>query len=348
MPITPQSLNQLPFNQQPLNQLPLNPSLTRRQYLAAMAAMTLPLASVHAAMANRIRGALMILTTPYTITGEVDYEDLAREVEFLDRCGVQGMVWPQNSSEQRYLSEAERIRGFEVIAEANKGRDMVLIFGVQADDTAGMLRYAHAAEALAPDGMIAIPPTTANSLEEIRAYYRALCEITARPVFVQTSGGPDIELTIEFLVDMARELPQCGYIKEEYGNVHERMLALSAYRPDPIRSIFGAELGRGWLYEMRIGTDGVMTGGAMYGDVYARMWQLHNEGRAEELRDCYSALLLIQNLDEQIPGVRLYVLQRRGIFKTTKSRRGDYQFSPQQIAEIEYRLQALQPYMLPG
>lgn len=328
--------------------MPINPMLTRRQYLSVIAAATLPFGSLHAAMANRIRGALMILTTPYTLTGEVDYEDLAREVEFLDRCGVQGLVWPQNSSEQRYLSKEERIRGFEVIAEANRGRDMVLILGVQADDTAGMLEYARVAEALSPDGMIAIPPTTANSLEEIRAYYRALCEITARPVFVQTSGGPDIELTIDFLVDMARELPQCGYIKEEYGNVHERMLALMPYRPDPIRSIFGAELGRGWLYEMRIGTDGVMTGGAMYGDVYARMWQLHNEEKEKELRDCYSALLLIQNLDDQIPGVRLYVLQQRGVFKTTKSRRGEYAFTAQQIAEIEYRLEALKPFMMPG
>lgn len=324
----------------------INPTLTRRQCLAAMAASAIPLSSVHAAMQNRIRGALMILTTPYTASGEVDFEDLAREVEFLDRCGVQGMVWPQNSSELAYLSKAERIRGFEVLSEANRGRDMVLILGVQADDTNGMLEYARVAESLAPDGMIAIPPTSANSLSEIRAYYAALCEITARPIFVQTSGGPDVELTIDFLVELARDYPQCGYIKEEYGNVHERMLALKEHRPDPIRSIFGATLGRGWLYEMRIGTDGVMTGGAMFGDVYAKLWQLYNEGREKELRDCYAALMLVQNLDTLIPGVRIYVMKHRGIFKTTKSRRGDYQFSPQQIAEIEYRLEALQPYML--
>ena len=194
--------------------------------------------------------------------------------------------------------------------------------------------------------MIAIPPTSANSLAEIQAYYAALCEVTDRPIFVQTSGGPDIELTIEFLVQLARDLPQCGYIKEEYGRVHERMLALQAYQPDPIKSVFGATLGRGWLYEMRIGTDGVMTGGAMYGDVYAKLWQLHLQGRQEELRDCYSRLLLIQNLDQLIPGVRLYILQKRGVFKTTKSRRGEYSFSTQQIAEIEYRFDALKPYLI--
>ena len=321
--------------------------LTRRTLLAGMAASSsLPFGSLLAASASKkMHGALMILSTPYTESGDVDYEDLAKEVAFCAQCGVQGIVWPQNSSEQRYLTKAERIRGFEVLAEANRGRGMSLTLGVQADDTAGMLEYARVAESLEPDGMIAIPPNSADSLAQIRAYYAALCEITSRPIFVQTSGGPEIELPIDFLVQLARDFPQCGYIKEEYGDVHARMLALQEFQPDPIRSIFGATLGRGWLYEMRIGTDGVMTGGTMYGDVYARLWQLHLEGRHIELRECYSKLLLIQNLDTLIPGVRLYVLRKRGVFKTTNSRRGEYSFSEQQIAEIEYRLEALKPYM---
>tara|TARA_B110000305_G_scaffold49127_1_gene52839 strand:+ start:2369 stop:3313 length:945 start_codon:yes stop_codon:yes gene_type:complete len=307
---------------------------------------SLPFGSLLGASADKqMRGALMILSTPYTASGEVDYEDLVKEVAFCDQCGVQGIVWPQNSSEQRYLTKAERMRGFEVLAEANRGRSMSLTLGVQADDTAGMLEYARVAESLEPDGMIAIPPTSADSLAQIRAYYAALCEITSRPIFVQTSGGPEIELPIDFLVQLARDFPQCGYIKEEYGDVHTRMLALQEFQPDPILSVFGATLGRGWLYEMRIGTDGVMTGGTMYGDVYARLWQLHLEGRQVELRECYSKLLLIQNLDTLIPGVRLYVLRKRGVFKTTNSRRGEYSFSEQQIAEIEYRLEALKPYM---
>ena len=327
--------------------MPTDAILTRRQLLAGMAATSsLPFGSLLAASASKkMRGALMILSTPYTESGDVDYEDLAKEVVFCNQCGVQGIVWPQNSSEQRYLTKAERIRGFEVLAEANRGGSMSLTLGVQADDTVGMLEYARVAESLEPDAMIAIPPNSADSLAQIRAYYAALCEITSRPIFVQTSGGPEIGLPIDFLVQLARDFPQCGYIKEEYGDVHARMLALQEFQPDPIRSVFGATLGRGWLYEMRIGTDGVMTGGTMYGDVYAHLWQLHLNGRHIELRECYSKLLLIQNLDNLIPGVRLYVLRKRGVFKTTNSRRGKYSFSEQQIAEIEYRLEALKPYM---
>ena len=321
--------------------------ITRRNLLASMGASALlPYARILSAAENKMRGALMILSTPYTSDDQVDYEDLAKEVVFCAQCGVQGVVWPQNSSEQRYLSREERIKGFEVIAEASSGTGMSVVFGVQADDTQGMLDYAEFAESLNPDGMIAITPTSARSLTEIRDYYRALCDVTDKPIFVQTSGGPDIELTIDFIVDLATELPQCGYIKEEYGRVHERMLALQNYQPDPIRSIFGATLGRGWLYEMRIGTDGVMTGGAMYADVYAKLWDFYQKGDEASLSDCYSKLLLIQNLDNLIPGVRLWIMQKRGVFKTTKSRRGVYSFSPMQIAEIEYRYSALKPYLI--
>ncbi len=319
---------------------------TRREWLTTVvAAAVAPSLRVRAATTS-MRGAFMILSTPYTAAGEVDYDDLAHEVEFLDRCGVHGLVWPQNSSEQRFLSKAERMRGMEVLADAARGRAPALILGVQADDTDGMLEYARRAEQLAPDGMIAIPPTSATSLDDFRDYYRALCRVTERPVFVQTSGGArDIEPTVEFLVDLAREFPQCAYVKEEHPPVQTRMLALAEHRPDPIKRIFGANFGRAWKYEMRLGTDGVMTGGAMYADIYARLWELHLAGRADEVREVYSKLLLMLNLDGLIPGVRLYVLKKRGVFKTTRSRRGEYSFSRDEIAEIEHNFAALQPYL---
>ena len=322
-------------------------TVTRRECLTALASAAMfPTLRIAAAEGKPMRGAFMILSTPYTAGGEVDYDLLGREVEFCDRCGVEGLVWPQNSSEQRYLSQDERLRGFEVLAGAARGRAPALVLGVQADDTAGMLEYARRAEALEPDAMIAIPPRTAASLDDFRSYYAALCEVTDRPVFVQTSGGaPDIVPTVEFLVSLAREFPQCGYVKEEHAPVQERMLALAEHRPNPIKTILGANFGRAWAYEMRLGTDGVMTGGVMYADIYAGMWDLHLQGRHDEVRDLNGKLLQMLNLDNLIPGVRLYVLRKRGLFKTLVSRRGEYSFNTAQVDEIEHRFAALEPHL---
>ena len=72
-------------------------SLTRRDSFKILASAALGMPSRITAGRNEkpLRGAFMILATPYTEGKAIDFDDLEREVEFLDRCGVQGMVWPQ-------------------------------------------------------------------------------------------------------------------------------------------------------------------------------------------------------------------------------------------------------------
>ena len=48
------------------------------------------------ARAEELRGIFVILSTPYTQAGALDYEDLAFQVEWLQHAGVHGLVWPQN------------------------------------------------------------------------------------------------------------------------------------------------------------------------------------------------------------------------------------------------------------
>src|SRR5262249_47229265 len=143
----------------------------------------------------------------------------------------------------------------------------------------------------------------------------------------------------------AKELPNFGYVKEESDPLVPRMKALLRQRP-PMKSIFGAKLGVGWLYEMRLGLDGVITGNGMYADLMARMWEVHEQGRSDQLREAYSKWLLMRNLNESVPGADLYVMKKRGIFKTTKTRgRNQAELSAEDIAEIEYRFEGLKPFL---
>jgi len=321
---------------------------TRRDWLASAgsAALVSRFASAAVTPEHPLQGAFMILSTPYTASKAVDYEDLAGEVDFLERCGVQGLVWPQNASEQSKLTKDERMRGMDVLAKAAKGKKPALVLGVQGRNTEEMLEYAQHAESLAPDAVIAIPPTVATSLEDFRQYYRALCKTVKRPVFIQTSGGArEVEPTIEFIVELARELPNFGYIKEEHDPVIQRIRALIKQRPDPIKRVFCANRGAGFLYEMRLGSDGTIIGGTPYADIYAQLWNLRQQNKFEEQREMFSKLLLMLNLDQQIPGVRAYILKKRGIFKTTVVRQDDHPLSPEAIAEIEYNFAALKPYL---
>jgi 1-pyrroline-4-hydroxy-2-carboxylate deaminase len=304
---------------------------------------------------KRMRGVFIILTTPFTAAGEVDWDDLARETAFVDRCGCHGVVWPQGSSGVANLTKAERLRGMDRLAEATKGKNVALVLGVQDKDTAGMLEYARKAEALEPDAMIAMPPSAARGVEDYREYFRALARETRRPVFIQTSGGVrDLAPPVDLILDLAREFPHLGYVKEESAPLVERMKREVEQRP-PLKAVFSASLGAGWLYEMRLGLDGVMTGMGMYPDLMARMWALHEKGDADGVRDTYAKFLLMRNCQQQIPGTDLYLMKKRGIFKTTAARTGGAaawkvartELAPDAIAEIEYRYAALKPYLRP-
>lgn len=323
---------------------------TRRDLLAAAGSAALlsrTAATAAPSMPGKsMQGAFIILSTPYTSTKAVDWEDLANEVSFMERYGVHGLVWPQLSSELLQLNKDERLHGMEVLAKAVQGKKPVLVLGVQGDDTAEMLEYAEHAEKFGPDGMIAMPPKKAKSMDDYRDYFRALCKLTKRPVFIQTSGGaPNLAPSVDMMIELAREFPNFGYVKEEHDPVVPRMKELIAHRPDPIKRVYGAHFGNGWLYEMRLGSDGVITGGAMYGDIYARLWELHQQNKSQEKRDLYGKLLLMLNLDQDIPGTRLYILKKRGIFKTSVSRQREYTLTADEIAEIESRFDALKPYL---
>ena len=91
-------------------------------------------------VAKPLEGAFIILSTPYMESKAVDYDDLAREVEFLNKAGVQGLVWPQLSSELLQLNKEERLRGMDTLARANKSGRAALILGVQGGDTRGDAR----------------------------------------------------------------------------------------------------------------------------------------------------------------------------------------------------------------
>jgi 4-hydroxy-tetrahydrodipicolinate synthase len=317
---------------------------TRRQLLGAFGAAVVFKARISAAAAKPLLGVFPIMATPFTSAKAVDFEDLAHEVEFLDRCGAHGMAWPQNASGYMTLSKEERMRGMEVLAKAIKGRKPALVLGVQAANTEQMLEFARAAESLEPDALIAMPPYEAKSLDEYRSYYRDLAGVTKRPIFIQTTGGAKgITPTVEFVVELAKEFPQLGYVKEEASPVVERMQALIKHRPT-IKAVFSGGDGLGSTYEMRFGADGTMPL-APYTDLLAQTWDLYRAGQREKAREVFSKFLLMENIAKQIPGVPQYIMKKRGVFKTSVDRQREVQLTAEDAAEIDYNFEGLKPYL---
>ncbi|HQX53506.1 MAG TPA: dihydrodipicolinate synthase family protein [Planctomycetaceae bacterium] len=315
----------------------------------------------------RFRGPFPILSTPFTTSGEVDFEVLARQARFADWCGSPGMIWPQSNDSVDLLTTEEKLEGMEVLAKTTQNlRTTALCLGVQGKDTDDMLVYAKHARKLAPTAIISRPPDTGKTQDDLRQYWRALASvITEQPVMIQTtarSGG--ISPSTELLIELAKEFPNFGYVKEESNPVIPRIRALLA--SPSIRSVFSARGAYGWLYESRLGTEGLVTERIAYADILAKIWELMKSGSDPEmLKDMYSKLMLMFNLQQTLPGdlrgYSLYLLKMRGVFRTMISREygpggstpdkpivRNLTLSEQEVAEIEWRFESLKPYLKSG
>jgi dihydrodipicolinate synthase/N-acetylneuraminate lyase len=316
----------------------------------------------------RIQGPFLILSTPFTESGEVDFDVLANEARFVDWCGCPGMIWPQSGDSVDLLTVEEKLQGMEVLADATRGLNSALCLGVNGNDTAETLVFAKHAEKLEPAAIISRPPDDGTSQDDIRTCWRQVISVVRRPMIMQTTGGVAYTGPVpstEMMAELAKESPYFGYVKEEAGAVINRMCALLAARP-PIRRVFGARGGYGWLHELNLGAEGLITERAVYADLLTRVWQLHKSGAPpRDVADAYSKFLLMANLSRTHPGelrgYQLYVWKKRGVFKNMISRHyGPHNSIPDsprfsalnlneaQIKEIDFRFEAIRPYLKPG
>jgi 2-keto-3-deoxy-L-arabinonate dehydratase len=296
-------------------------AVTRRGFLRAAAASSFGLAfsslnTFGADGKKKLEGIFPIMQTPFTDSDGLDLEALARQVKFLDRVGVHGMVWPQLASEYFDLTVEERFKGAEAVMEAAKGTRPAIVIGVQGPDTEAAVRYARHADKLAPDAVIALPPRGVTDLERVLAYYRAVGGACSRPLFVQSIG----EMSVDFVLRMAREIPTLRFVKDEAGQTLPRITEYRAKGADLIDGVFTGAHGRTLLDELARGSSGTMPA-SPFVDLYVQTWDLWHAKKRSDAIDRFSKVMLMVSQVQAygMPSLK-YLLELRGVFKNHRCR----------------------------
>lgn len=284
--------------------------------------------------AKQMRGPFPIMSTPYFEDGAVDYEGLARELDFVVRSGCPGVIWCQSNDAVDLLTTEEKLKGFERCAKAAEGKDITLTLGANGTNTAHMLELATEIERIAvrhPSTRLAMasrPPDDVRSEADIEAAWTALAKVTKRPVVFQTYGTDQTPTpSISLLVRLAKNHPDVfGFVKEEadgYSAVG-RTAELSAAKP-VIHSALAGWGGWQWLIQLRhCGCDGLVTERVAFAPVLAKIWRLYESGeRGLPLTKAYAMFRLLCDQRNFPPGLRgypLYFLEKEGVFRNRVSR----------------------------
>lgn len=267
-----------------------------------------------------LAGIYQILQTPFDDDGAIDWDSLAKQIEFCLAAGVQGLVTPALASEFFTLSDAERKQVVEFAADAIAGR-APLVVGVQGLNRRIALEFAEQACAQEATALMAMPPYLRKaSKTDLRDYYRALAQFD-RPLIIQNAPAPiGTPLSPRELVDLLAAEDNILYIKEETNPILQHISQILALDSGNCAGVFGGANGTYLIDELKRGACGNMPAGGLV-DAQVKIYNLYRAGEIDAAERLSFKLLPLLNY-ATVYGVSFhkYVMWRRGILRSPFAR----------------------------
>ncbi len=267
---------------------------------------------------KQLSGVLPVLQTPYQDDERIDFDTLAREIDWLYEQAVDGLVIAMVSEVLR-LTESERrqLTTFVCDATANRGPVIASVGAESAFVSCDLARHAEAAGA---SGLMAIPPLSISLGEEqLRLYYQRIIEAVSIPVIVQdASGYVGQPMSIAFQAQLREDFGPRVQFKPEAQPIGPRLSELLTATGGKA-AIFEGSGGSELVDSYRRGIVGTMPGADLI-DAIVALWRALEAGDAPAVQRIDAALrplLSLQSSLDSYLAVEKHILMRRGIFRNT-------------------------------
>jgi 2-keto-3-deoxy-L-arabinonate dehydratase len=253
-----------------------------------------------ASESGSVRGVLSVLSAPFSVSGDLVLEDVARQVEAAVAFGIAGVCLPAYGTEFYKLTDDERVAVVRTAAEASNGR--IPVFG-QANHDASR-HAADLARKLRDVGAdhisFAVPRRFAIPETDLLDYAAEVCAAAQLPVLVQDFNPGGATVGADFCRSLRDRCSNFRYIKLEEPLLGPKLRAIKGFCGDELMVFEG--WGGMYLPELiGSGIDGVMPG-LGHADAMHAMWLA---GQADDLSgvlDIFDRLLpqiafSLQNLE---------------------------------------------------
>jgi 4-hydroxy-tetrahydrodipicolinate synthase len=253
-----------------------------------------------------LRGVLPIAPTPFTDTGDVDFEGQRRVLDCMIDQGVDAICLLANFSEQFLLTDDERHRLTELCLAHVAGRVPVIVtcshFSTRLAAERG--RYAAACGAAM---LMLMPPYHGMTLRAdeagMLAHFAAVAEASRIPIMVQDAPLSGVQLSVPFLVRLAREVPLVRYFKIEVPGAAAKLRALIAAAGDAIAGPFDGEEAITLMADLDAGALGTMSS-ALLPDLIKVVLAHYFAGRRADAAAAYARILPLINFENRQCGLR--------------------------------------------
>jgi 4-hydroxy-tetrahydrodipicolinate synthase len=290
------------------------------------------------------KGVYVITVTPFTESGEVDWDSVDRMVDFYEEKGVTGLtILGQLGEAPKLTSEESRKIAERVIARAH----VPVVVGVSAPGLAPMRELADSVMGMGAAGVMVAPPWTLKTDDQVYAFYASVAEALGKTPWVLQDYPLTTNVTIapKVIDRIVKDVPNCVMLKHEDWPGLAKITALRASSDKGETRRISILCGNGGLFlpeEMGRGADGAMTG-FFYPEMMVGVVREHaagNVGRAAELFAAYLPLARYEQQQGIGLAARKYVLAKRGVIKSGALRKPRPALSALDIADVERLLAA--------
>lgn len=206
---------------------------------------------------SKLSGVGAAMITPFTRDGRVDYEALARMVDYVIEGGVDYIVALGTTAETPTLYMPERAVIAMFITNQIAGR-IPLVMGCGGNSTSEVLDQLREFDLRGADAILSVTPYyNKPSQEGLYQHFRTVSEHSPLPVILYNiPGRAGVNMTAETTLRIARDFKNVIGIKEASGNI-DQMQQILDNRPDNFLVLSGDD---GMAIElMRRGGDGVIS-----------------------------------------------------------------------------------------
>lgn len=167
-----------------------------------------------------LRGMGVALITPFKEDDSVDYESLARLVDYQLQNGTDYLVILGTTAETPTLTEAEKKEIIKLVVDKVRGR-IPIVLGVGGNCTRSIVEKLQHDNFDGIDGILSVVPYyNKPSQEGIYQHYKAIAESTKLPVILyNVPGRTGVNMTAQTTLRIANEFSNVVAVKEASGNI---------------------------------------------------------------------------------------------------------------------------------
>jgi len=268
------------------------------------------------------RGVYSVIQTPLDEFDNIDNDILEREINWLIRCGVKGLVLAMVSEVMRFSAEERRIQWQSVLKIIDKR--VPLIVSVGGESTAIAVQLAKLAEIDGATVLMATPPSIFPATsEEIFKYYSSILAATKIPLIVQDAsnymGQPlNLDLYRDLIEQYGTDRVQ---FKPEAKPVKDRAIAIQKIAAGQAK-IYEGQSGLELMDTHSVGLAGTMPGSEIPWAL-VKLWDSLEANDVEKAREIHRVITQLVGYQKTIDGyvaVEKYLLVKQGIFTSTRQR----------------------------